>query len=78
MKTMSVGEFKTHFSEALKSAEAGEKIAITFGKKKEIKAYLVPSITTKNIQRKIGILNGTSGYFMANDFNITTDEEFPI
>ncbi len=35
---MSVGEFKTHFSEALKSVEKGEMIGITYGKKREIKA----------------------------------------
>jgi len=35
MKTMSVGEFKANFSEALKSVLAGEEIGILFGKKKK-------------------------------------------
>ena len=34
MKTMSVGEFKTKFSEVIEQVKAGEKIAVTFGKKK--------------------------------------------
>jgi len=35
MKTMSVGEFKTHFSEVLEQVKAGEEIAVTYGKKKK-------------------------------------------
>lgn len=76
MKTMSVGELKTHFSEVLKEVEAGEKIAITFGKKKEIKAFLVP----KEVEikpRKLGILQGKT-YFLRDDFGTTTNEEFEI
>jgi antitoxin (DNA-binding transcriptional repressor) of toxin-antitoxin stability system len=34
MKTMSVGEFKTHFSEVLQQVRAGVGIAVTYGKKK--------------------------------------------
>jgi antitoxin (DNA-binding transcriptional repressor) of toxin-antitoxin stability system len=74
MKTMSVGEFKTHFSEALKSVEAGEKIAITYGKKKEIKALLVPN--EKNPpKRKLGILEGKATAIFIDGHN-TTEEEF--
>jgi antitoxin (DNA-binding transcriptional repressor) of toxin-antitoxin stability system len=77
MKTMSVGELKTHFSEVLKNVEAGEKIAITFGKKKEIKAYIIPKEQEMK-PRKLGILEGKAGFFLREDFNITTDEEFAI
>jgi antitoxin (DNA-binding transcriptional repressor) of toxin-antitoxin stability system len=76
MKTMSVGELKTHFSEALKRVAKGEKIGITYGRKKEIKALLVPK-DEKLPQRKLGILEGKE-YFMSDDFNITTEEEFEI
>jgi len=34
MKTMSVGEFKTNFSLVLEQVKKGEKIAVTYGKKK--------------------------------------------
>ncbi|KAA9349302.1 MULTISPECIES: type II toxin-antitoxin system Phd/YefM family antitoxin [Larkinella] len=76
MKTMSVGELKTHFSEVLKEVEAGAKVAITFGKKKEIKAFLVPK--EEEIKpRKLGALQGKK-YFLRDDFGITTSEEFEI
>jgi antitoxin (DNA-binding transcriptional repressor) of toxin-antitoxin stability system len=42
MKVMTVGEVKTHFSEVLKQVEAGEEVAIAYGKKKDIKAMLIP------------------------------------
>jgi antitoxin (DNA-binding transcriptional repressor) of toxin-antitoxin stability system len=77
MRTMTVGDFKSHFSEALKTVEAGEKIAITFGKKREIKAFLMPK-ESKKTKRILGLLDGTEGYFMADDFNVTTEDEFPI
>lgn len=76
MRTMSVGEFKAHFSQVLKDVENGEKIGITFGRKKEVKAFLVPSEAKK--PRKLGVLEGQHGYFMKDDFQITTDDEFEI
>ncbi|TKK69860.1 prevent-host-death protein [Ilyomonas limi] len=76
MKTMSIGELKTHLLEALKYVEKGEKTGITYCRKKEIKALLVPK--DENVpQRKLGILEGKE-YFMSDDFNITTEEEFEI
>ena len=42
MKTKSVGDFKTKFSEVLKLVTAGEEIEIMCGKKKEIVANIVP------------------------------------
>jgi prevent-host-death family protein len=77
MKTMSVGEFKAHFSQVLKEVEKGEKIGITFGRKKEVKAFLVPKEDSKE-PRKLGILEGQAGYFMNDDFKQTSDEEFGI
>ena len=74
---MTVGDFKSHFSEVLKTVEAGEKIAITFGKKREIKAFLMPK-ETKKAKRILGLLDGTEGYFMADDFNFTTDDIRPV
>jgi hypothetical protein len=39
MKKMTVGEFKTHFSEVIEQVRSGERIAVTFGKKKEVIGY---------------------------------------
>lgn len=44
MKTMTVGEFKTHFSEVIEQVKRGEEIAVTYGKKKEIIGYFKPEI----------------------------------
>jgi antitoxin (DNA-binding transcriptional repressor) of toxin-antitoxin stability system len=44
MKTMSVGEFKAHFSEVLEDIKAGIGIAVTFGRKKEVIGYFVPDL----------------------------------
>ncbi len=74
MKTMSVGEFKANFSEALKSVLAGEEIGILFGKKKEIVAKLVPKATGKKTRRKIGILDGKGNIKFGTDFKITEEE----
>ena len=74
MRTMSVGELKTHFSEVLKSVEAGEKIAITYGRKKEIKALLIPN-EIKRPKRKLGILQGIASASFVGGHN-TTEKEF--
>ncbi len=74
MKTMSVGEFKTHFSEVVEQVKAGEKIAVTFGKKKEVIGYFLPELP-KQEKRKIGILQGKASAEFSPDFKIT-DEEF--
>ena len=74
MKTLTVGEFKTKFSDALKYVESGEKIAISYGKKKEIKALLIPN-DIKPKKRKIGILNGKANIKFIGGHN-TTEEEF--
>jgi hypothetical protein len=57
--------------------ENGEKIGITFGRKKEIKAMLVPSEVEKP-KRKLGLLAGKVDYFIREDFNETSEEEFKI
>ena len=42
MKTISVGEFKTHFSHILEQVKAGEEFAVTYGKKKTVVGYFLP------------------------------------
>ena len=42
MQSISVSELKRNFSKILKEIKKGEKFAITFGRKKEIVAYLMP------------------------------------
>ncbi|MFH0785135.1 MAG: type II toxin-antitoxin system prevent-host-death family antitoxin, partial [Pseudomonadota bacterium] len=42
MQTMTVSQFKSHFSEVLDRVQQGEDIVISYGKKKEKIAVLVP------------------------------------
>ena len=73
MKTMSVGEFKAHFSEVLEDVKAGIGIAVTYGRKKEIIGYFVPDLEENN-ERKIGMLDGKAEIIFKDDFKITEEE----
>lgn len=62
MKTLAVGEFKSHFSAVLKEVEAGEKIIITYGRNKKSVAALIPISEFDASQSvKLGLLKG-KGY----------------
>ena len=71
---MSVGEFKTNFSQALKRVQAGEEIDIAYGKNKEIVARLVPKAAVKKTKRKIGIWNTRGKVRFGTNFKITEEE----
>ena len=73
MKTMSVGEFKSNFSEVIDQVKKGEKIAVTYGKKKEIVGYFSPEIPER-FKRKLGILEGKATFTFGDDFKMTTEE----
>ena len=80
MKTMTVGEFKAQFSEVIAQVKAGEEIAVTFGKKKEIVGYFKSKknvLIAEKSERVMGPLKHL-GYYMSDDFCETTDEEFPV
>jgi antitoxin (DNA-binding transcriptional repressor) of toxin-antitoxin stability system len=74
MKVMSVGEFKTHFSQVLKKVQAGEEIGISYGKNKEIVAKLVPENSSKKARRKIGLLKNKAKVKFRSDFKMTEKE----
>ena len=78
MKIMSVGEFKTHFSQALKNVLAGEEIGISYGKKREIVARLVPKAPAQKYKRKIGILDGMGKVKFGAGYKMTTEEFLDI
>lgn len=76
METLKADELKTHFSDVLKKVRAGKEIIISFGKKDEKIAVLVPYKKYKpNAVRPLGILEGKAKFIMKQDFQIT-DEEF--
>ena len=63
MTVVTVGDLKARFSEILKSVQAGEEFAITFGRKKAVLAYLVPPDTEKRKGvRPLGLLKGVASF----------------
>ena len=46
---MTVGEFKSHFSEVLEQVRSGISIAVTYGKKKEVVGYFLPKSANQRL-----------------------------
>ncbi|MEW6527325.1 MAG: type II toxin-antitoxin system Phd/YefM family antitoxin [Spirochaetota bacterium] len=75
MKVFQVGELKSKFSHVLDFIRKGEEITISYGKKKEKIAVIVPySKYNKAKHRKLGILKNKASFKIHGDFK-TTDEE---
>lgn len=74
MRVMTVGDLKTHFSEVIQDIRAGEEIAVSFGKKKEIVAYIIPKSARKNQKRTLGILKGKGTVTFAETFKLTEEK----
>ena len=74
MKTLPVGEFKTHFSKVIDDVKSGEEIIITYGRKKENIAVVVPySIYKKKNKIKLGLLKDIK-IKINDDFKMTEEE----
>lgn len=76
MRTIPVAELKTNFSAILKDVEKGEKIAISYGRKKANIAMLVPFEDKEAMPiRKLGTLRdkGASMKIMP-DFEMTDED----
>ena len=72
MKMMTVGEFKSRFSDVISDVKSGEEIAVTFGRKKEIVGYFVPKKKMGNSpDRKLGILEGKATAIFNDDFKFS-------
>ena len=78
MKTLSVGEFKARFSSVIEWVKAGEEITVTYGKKKQVIGHFQPESSKKVSRRKLGIYNNMKGYKMTDNFNETSNDEFPM
>lgn len=72
MKTYAVGEFKTHFSEIIERVRAGEEIIISYGKKKENVAVLIPYADYKTKKIRLGILQNKS-FKIHDDFQMSEE-----
>ncbi len=74
MRTLTVGELKAQFSQIIKDVQAGEEIAVAYGRKKEVVAYLIPKPEHKPVPRKLGILEGKGKVVFTDDFKMTEEE----
>ncbi|PKN05159.1 MAG: hypothetical protein CVU74_03185 [Deltaproteobacteria bacterium HGW-Deltaproteobacteria-9] len=77
MQTLTVGEFKANFSEVLRNVQNGQEVVISYGKKKEKIAVLMPYDHVKpKVDRPLGLLQGKASFNIRGGFKMTTDEEF--
>ena len=74
MKTMTVGEFKSHFSEVLEQVKAGVGFVVTYGRKKDIVGYFLPESQLLKPRRKLGLLEGKAKVNFKPDFKMTEEE----
>lgn len=76
MKKVQVGEFKANFSEIIKQVkEEGQEYLVSYGKKKEAAAILMPVERYKQLKgkRKFGLLEGKGSFELADDFKLDDD-----
>lgn len=75
MKTLPVAEIRTNFSSLLREVESGNEIGITFGRKKETIAVIIPIDEYKKIKaRKLGTLEGKASVEFNGEWKITEEE----
>jgi prevent-host-death family protein len=77
MQTLTIGELKTGFSEVLKKIRSGQKIVISYGKKREKVAVIVPySAYASTQERSLGLLKDRAGCgcIIHDDFEISEKE----
>lgn len=76
MHQLTVGQFKSKFSQVLEKVQKGESIGITYGKNKKKVAALIPyKKYLKQTKFKLGMLEGSASFKIHRGFKIT-DEEF--
>jgi|HubBroStandDraft_2_1064218.scaffolds.fasta_scaffold145457_2 prevent-host-death family protein len=76
MKTMTVGEFKSRFSEALDAVRDGETIVVSYGRNRRKVAAMVPYSELKSPQKRpLGLLKSKAHAKFGRDF-VMTDDEF--
>ena len=76
MKTLSVAELKAQFSDVLtRMAADGEPVAISFGRRKQKVAALVPyQMLHAPRPRALGPLQGRARFTLRKDFALSDDE----
>lgn len=76
MQQLTVGDFKSKFSQILEKVLKGESIGITYGKSKKKVAAIVPYNKLAHGNRiKLGLFKGRFSFKIKKGFKMT-DEEF--
>jgi prevent-host-death family protein len=74
-KTLPLAEAKNHFSAVLKDVELGNEVAISYGKKKETIAVIVPyEKWKKSKKRELGTLKHRAKVTFSKDFSIAAED----
>ena len=75
MKTVTIGELKAHFSDVLERVKQGETVVISYGRKKEKVAALIPYRQLQPAKpRPLGLLEGRAQCHILDDFSISDEE----
>jgi len=75
MKTFQSADAKTHFSSILRNVEAGNEVAIAYGKMKKTIAVIIPyEKWKKNQNRRLGTLEGKMSVTFSKKFAMTDEE----
>lgn len=74
MKTLTVGEFKSRFADVLEMVKGGEKVAVTYGRRKQVIGCFVPWPLEPSKERELGVLAGKGELVIHDDFKITDEE----
>lgn len=74
METLSVGEFKSRFSEVLSIVEEGGEVQVTYGKSKKVVGRFVPPVEEKKEKRKLGIWKDECEITWVGDGKVTEEE----
>jgi prevent-host-death family protein len=75
MQTFTIGELKARFSEVLGQVRQGKEIVISYGKKREKVAVLLPySHYRAKPERELGLLKDRGHYVIHEDFKVSDEE----
>ena len=75
MKTLPIAEVRSNLSMLLKEVEAGSEIGISFGRRRETIAVIVPIAEYKRIkERRLGSLAGKVTVEFGQDWKMTEEE----
>lgn len=75
MRIVTIGELKTHFSEVLEQVKHGDTVVISYGRKREKVAALIPYRQLELTRpRSLGLLEGRAQCRVSDDFSMSDEE----